>query len=203
MFWNVKNGPERVYCGDCILQHDLTHKLIPRKLSGSLRIRKCHQGPWSGCETGVIFWCFSGPLRQVRDIKRAWRASHAREKERAKLNRCGFCAPPFAHFNPRALLALATRLPAHAWKTHAYTCKQNTLNFLPRWTIRPSMVIFRGNTGNTHGSPSPFSRDWIPPIKKLLEDYLVTRPELHLFYLWLFVHWRSLRRKVASAKREV
>ena len=139
----------------------------------------------------------------MRDIKRAWRASQAREKERAKLNSCGFCAPPFAHFNSRAFLALATRLPAHAWKTHVYTCKQNTLNFLPHWTIRPSMVIFRGNTGNAQGSPSPLSRDWILPIKKLLEDYLVTRPELHLFYLWLFVHWRSLRRKVASAKREL
>lgn len=88
-------------------------------------------------------------------------------------------------------------------KNAAYTCKQNTLNFLPHWTIRPSMVIFRGNTDNAQGSPSPLSRDWIPPIKKLLEDYLVTRPELHLFYLWLFVHWRSLRRKVASAKREL
>ena len=68
-----------------------------------------------------------------------------RERE-GRVNSRGFCAPPFAHFNPRAFLALATRLPTHAWKTHAHTCKQNTLNFLPRWTIRPFMVIFRGNT---------------------------------------------------------
>lgn len=149
------------------------------------------------------FLMFFRPTKASARHKASVKGKSCTGKGACKTQHCGFCAPPFAHFNSRAFLALATRLPAHAWKTHAYTCKQNTLNFLPRWTIRPSMVIFRGNTSNAQGSPSSFSRDWIPPIKKLLEDYLVTRPELHLFYLWLFVHWRSLRRKVASAKREL